>query len=194
MALYTWNGPNTDEAKKWLSLISDLAPVIQPDVRTKSPLVHMRDTTAMIPASVFGGAQTVSLARCSPEAISIMAKHVPVMPRDPCTALQIHSLRGPSCQPPFSDSVWRCREPHFMLEILGMASSKKAYEIPRAWAVNFRKDLEEVEGALEGTYISLTDEKNISLERIYGMHLKELKKLKETYDPNRVFKHTVPQL
>jgi hypothetical protein len=194
MLLYTWNGPNTDEAKRWLSLISGLAPVTQPDVKTESPLKFINDITAIIPGSVFGGSQTVSLTKYSPEAISIIAKHTSVMPKDPCTALQIHSIRGPSCQPPFPDSVWRSREPHAMFEILGMASSEGAYEVSRAWALNFRKDLEEMEEALEGTYISLTDATNLSVEKVYGTHLNELKKLKEAYDPNRVFKHAVPEL
>jgi hypothetical protein len=194
IVLYTWNGPNTDEAKRWLSLISGLAPATHPGVKTESPLKFINEITAIIPGSVFGGSQTVSLTKYSPKAISIIAKHISIMPKDPCTALQIHSVRGPSCRPPFPDSVWRSREPHAMFEILGMASSEETYEASQAWALNFRKDLEEMEEVLEGTYISLTDEKNLSLEKVYGIHLNELKKLKETYDPNRVFKRVVPEL
>jgi hypothetical protein len=194
IAVYVWNGPNTDDAKKWHSLISGLAPVIQSDVRTKTPSIFLDEFTKILPSTTFGGPQTVSLAKYTPQATSIIAKHVPLMPHDPCTGFVIHPLRGPSCRPPLPDSVWRYREPHFMVEILGMASSQEACEASQGWAKHFRNELKEVEGALQGTYISLTAKENIDLEKIYGEHLGELMALKEEYDPNRVFKHAVPQL
>src|SRR5271155_4670458 len=100
VVVYVWNGPNTDDAKRWLSLISGLAPVIQSDVRTKTPLIFLDEFTKMIPPTTFGGSQTVSLAKYTPQAISIIAKHVPFMPHDPCTGLTINSLSGPPCRPP----------------------------------------------------------------------------------------------
>jgi hypothetical protein len=194
VVVYVWNGPNTDDAKRWLSLISGLAPVIQSDVRTKTPLIFLDEFTKILPSTTFGGSQTVSLAKYTPQAISIIAKHVPFMPHDPCTVFTIHSLSGPSCRPPLPDSVWRYREPHFMVEIVGLASGQEACEASQGWAKHFRNELKEVEGALQGTYFSLTAKENIDLEKIYGEHLGELMALKEEYDPNRVFKHAVPQL
>jgi hypothetical protein len=194
MAIYVWNGPNTDDAKRWLSLISDLAPVMQSDVKTKTPLIFLDEFTKMIPSTTFGGSQTVSLAKYTPQAISIIAKHMPLIPHDPSTGFVVHPLRGPSCRPPVPDSVWRCREPHLMVEILGMASRQEICEAAQAWAKNFRNELKDVEGVLEGTYFSLTPKENIDLEKIYGEHLGELMALKEEYDPKRVFKHAVPQL
>src|SRR5947207_392633 len=134
MAIYVWNGPNTDDAKRWLSLICDLAPVMQSDVKTKTPLIFLDEFTKLIPSTTFGGSQTVSLAKYTPQAISVMAKHMPLIPHDPSTGFVVHPLRGPSCRPPVPDSVWRCREPHLMVEILGMASRQDVCEAAQAWA------------------------------------------------------------
>lgn len=193
---YNWKGSNTDEAKQWLARITDLVP--SPDsgtsIESKTPLLHVQQITQMLDASVIGSPQTVSFSNFSDQVISAVSSYAATMPSDPCTAIVFHSLRGKSCRSPFPESVWRYREPHYLVEILGYGSSPEAYALSKMWAVKFRQELSQADSVLEGTYYSLTSSSNLNLEKIFGEQLNELRRLKEEYDPQRVFKHAIPGL
>lgn len=191
---FAWSGPETAETEEWHTEIARLAPMLSGEIAEKKPLDIIRETTQMLPAAVLGGPNTAYLRNITPEVVEVMAKHIGLMPNDPSAGFVIHACRGKSCEPPFPDSVWSYRESHLLVEILGMASAEDDIQANRTWAENFRIDLVKTDGALEGSYVSLTPPKFLDLQKTFGENLTELKKLKEEYDPNRVFKHAIPPL
>lgn len=191
---FVWSGLETPETEEWRSYLANLAPTMSTEVTEKTPLAIIKHITPLVPLSVFGGPHTAYLSEITPEVVDIMVKHIGLMPDDPSAALAIHSIRGKSCESPFPESVWNHREPHLLVEILGLSSTEEGTAISQAWAENFRNDLVKAGAALEGTYVSLTPPKYLNLEKIYGDKLKELRELKEEYDPKRIFRHAVPPL
>ena len=81
-----------------------------------------------------------------------------------------------------------------MVEILGVSGAEEDAEECGAWAEAFGRELRAAEGALEGTYMSLTAEDTVDLAKIYGEKLPRLLELKRKFDPENVFKNAVPRL
>lgn len=191
---FVWSGFETAETEEWRLHMIDLAPILSADITEKTPSAIIKHITPLLPATVFGGLHTVYLKEITPEVVDIMVNHIELLPNDPCVGFVIHTLRGKSCEPPFPDSVWNHREPHLLIEILGLSLTEEGRAATEVWAANFRNDLVKVDVALEGTYVSLTPPMYLNLEKIFGEKLGDLRKLKEEYDPKRVFKHAVPPL
>lgn len=184
------------EAEEWLARIAGLVPASSTgiSIATKTPLQHVQEITKTLDSSVIGSPQTVSFRSFTDHVISIVSKYAGTMPSDPTVAIVFHALRGKSCRPPFPDSSWRYREPHYVTEILGYGLTTESYETSRKWAEDFGHELSKADSSLEGTYFSLTSSINFSLEKVFGEHLQELRRLKDEHDPDRVFKHAITGL
>lgn len=108
-------------------------------------------------------------------------------------ALSIHTLRA---LPVVEKCVFGGRLDHYVLEIMALSSDQELEKQRNAWAVEFKQRLfqEDPGNILEGTYISLDSNEDTNLENLYGPHYNTLLRLKEVYDPQHVFKYTVPRL
>jgi hypothetical protein len=150
----------------------------------------------MLPRHVYAGtSRSVNLRglELSPSAIERIIKHADVMPAAGML-LNMHMLAGYACEEPFTPSIFRNREPHTMLEIIGFAYTPEHVEAGKNWADEFARDMKDAEGVMEGTYINLTWEDELDLAKIYGSAFGELKAMKREFDPTDVFKYAVPQL
>lgn len=224
MVLMTWHthapSPTTlSRFEAWHRRVQTFAPFLASTVARTTPLAAVRASAALVPPSVVGTTRTFSLARLSPRAVALVAGHVERMPPDPVCGFAVHQLRGVSAAGGAEDGTggggggggqdcaWRNRRPHWMLELIGTGRDARAAEEGDAWARAFRKDAMEtlgVEGEDEGgkagevmdaIYIALTGPGDLQLERVYGRdNLARLRELKAKYDPEGLFKHTVPQL
>jgi hypothetical protein len=121
------------------------------------------------------------------------------MPTDPGTMFSVHQLRT-SSETPESPSVFATREPHFMLEIVGCATTTENAEISEQWAANIWEDLHKsnFNNLLDRTYISLAYMDGSlqldTLTKYFGGHTHNILTTKKTYDPENVFALTVPRL
>jgi len=187
---FEWVGAKTKEYQMWLKNLT--MHNAQADVKTTTPLRHLRANTAMLPHSVYGKPQSVCISHWTPEAISILETHGSNMPRLPCIGLTIHQLHGRACELSMPPSIWMNRSPHFLVETLGFASSIHDAGKAIDWAEGLRKDLSAVDTALESSYVAMTDPLLLDLNKVYGKEaLGYVKQLKSQYYPQGDFHHSM---
>ncbi|KAK7429767.1 hypothetical protein QQZ08_003612 [Neonectria magnoliae] len=199
---FIWNGSASDESRLWLDHVGKLAPLalnitdVQAAVMNTNGLGFSAMVQSMLPAQVLGRCQTADITHFSPEVVAELAKVADAIPRECSGGINIHSLRAdsPSCSDDVPDSVLPYRKPHIMLELLGLGNDEVTARSAAAWALDARSRLRALEHAEDRTYLALTAPEFVDLEVIFGKELVELRKLKQEYDPEGVFKHTVPKL
>jgi hypothetical protein len=157
---------------------------------------------ATVAPNLAGSGFSLNVRRISPNMAGVIGRKIAHMPSDPGTMLSIHQLRGPSAGPQRHSSVFATREPHYMLELLGFATSGGDQEVSRQWAHQTAEEIQQADpdNKLPTAYIS---EYNSAiqakspfeaLEKTYGNNVAVLKDLKEKFDPECVFALTVPAL
>ncbi|KAI1494865.1 hypothetical protein F5X96DRAFT_665317 [Biscogniauxia mediterranea] len=103
-------------------------------------------------------------------------------------------LRAPS---PSKESVFGSRVEHRIIELVAITPVKDLELAGAQWARAFIKDLREgddLENALEASYVSLLGNDDSDYKKIYGSFYDKLITLKNKYDPNNVFKYAIPRL
>lgn len=193
---FAWAGPLDDQAKEWQEKISSLAPIMVTTVKTTTLASYVAEITSMIPPIVHAGIfRTVSLRgpRLSDSSIKTFAKHIELQPDTGCLTT-FHSFHGSLAQTAPMPSIFKNREAHYVLEMVGLSLSSEDAEAAGTWANGFANEMGKTEGNLESTYLSLTPSKDVDLKKVYGEHLEKLLTLKKELDPKNVFKNTLPQL
>lgn len=156
---------------------------------------------AMIPPSIAGTGFSHNVHRIPPLVAEAIGRNLAVMPSDPGCMVSIHQLRGPSAGPQDHSSVFATREPHYMLELLGFATSGDQ-EVSRQWAVQITEEIKQADpdNVLSTAYISVYNSAvqakspSEALEKTYGPKVETLKDLKAKFDPDGIFALTVPAL
>jgi hypothetical protein len=191
-----WSSDDLERGRFWVEKLACLGIIIANTVSIRNISDWMADNGAAVPLNVYGSARTHNLRQITPQVAEIIGHYITEMPSNPATVFSIHQLRGPSAAPK-QNSVFATREPHYMLEILGYATVVEDRGKAEKWGVDFARALEESgEGNILPTrYISLdgSDEAH-SITRLFGSNTQEVLALKKEYDPNHVFKLTVPSL
>ncbi|KAM5343337.1 hypothetical protein ACJ41O_014303 [Fusarium nematophilum] len=199
---FIWNGSAGDESRLWLERVGELAP-LAPNVADVHSAVIKTNALGfsamvkdMIPAQVVGRCQSADVSHFSAEVVAELAKISELIPRDCVGGINIHTLRAdsPSCGDDVPDSVVPYRKPHVMLELLGCGSDEASARTSAVWALDARNRIAALPDAESRTYLPLTAPEFVDLEVTFGEHLAELRKLKQEYDPEGVFKHTLPKL
>ncbi|KAK6597822.1 d-lactate dehydrogenase [Botrytis cinerea] len=190
---FMWASEDIRTGSQLLAYIESLAPVSQNEV-ISTTLSQWMDSNTRLPTSGYGNPLTINVRCITPEIMTVLAKNSKWMPRD-CLGFAIQELRGESTKTDLT-AVFGAREPHFMLEILPIVSDMKNLEDANRWGENFLGELKRTnpENILEGTYISLTRQSELSLSKIYGPNYGNLLELKWMYDPNDVFSLAIPKL
>lgn len=201
---FIWTGPVTNEYHTWLELVASLAPLMRGEL---PPWDSMRKTSSKefvdlytqgLPRTVHGNTQAVSITHYSPQVVSILAEMAAALPKGSSGGFNTHTIRreSPACLPVRSNfSVAPYRRPQVIFEILGFGAEEQSAAQCMAWAREFRDRLSKTDAALPASYLALSAPDFVDLEKIYHSgRLAELKQLKEEYDPEGVFKHTLPRL
>lgn len=201
--LLIWNGEATAETFNWIDYVAGLAPLM-PGLPEARSLVNLTTAhlfciymTEMLPRSVVGTAQAVSVKEYSPQVVEVLAKLTGALPEGFAGGFNIHTLRAesPSCSASVPDSVVPYRIPQAIFEIAGFASEEVFAGGCVEWAAELRKQLIETDAALPASYLALTAPEFIDLDKIYGKErLENLRRIKSEVDPNGVFANTVPRL
>jgi hypothetical protein len=194
LAFFWWHGPTNDEHARWISKLESLAPTAMSDTKKMTLIQSSEAMTALLPLNVYGHTATASLSHFSEEAAKVIAKRVALMPKAPGVMLAVHCIYGDACLPENQlPSVWRHREPHQMMEIVGMPVDQQFEDESVAWAEDFGQELREVDAAMEGLYVAMSS-REIDTKKVYGDQYDFLMRMKEKHDPDRVFKHAAPSL
>jgi len=133
------------------------------------------------------------------EVVVVMASHLENMPSDSGTSYGAHELRGPSAIPN-GDSVFGARDPHFMLEMLGVSSKLESRNASLEWANSMWEavDRTDRQNILPSTYILLDapgeSPGQIPLSKVFGSNDSDVVALKKEYDPSNVFDMAIPRL
>ncbi|KAK2592434.1 hypothetical protein QQS21_009850 [Conoideocrella luteorostrata] len=199
---FVWNGPASEESAMWVDRVAALAPVAvgppgpKEAIRETTPFQWITMLTTFIPPEVTGRMQTASITKFSPDLVSALAKSSARMPKGGFTSLNFHLLRSdsPSCSNDVPESVLPYREPHIFVEIMGFAGEGCSAADAAAWSLDTRNAIMQVDGSSNKTYLALTALEFVDLHAIYGEKLEVLKELKRKYDPNGVFRNTLPRL
>jgi len=193
---FVWAGPRDDRAKEWQAIISALAPVMMSTVKTTTLATYVAEITSVIPPVMYPGiCRTVSLRdlRLSNSAIETFARYAELQPKT-AGLMTFHSMHGSFAGSPPMPSIFRNREAHYMLEIIGLSVVPEGGEEEKIWANRFGDEMGKAEGNLESTYLPLTPTELVDLKKVYGEHLDKLVALKKEVDPKNVFRHTLPEL
>ncbi|TGO55453.1 hypothetical protein BCON_0092g00370 [Botryotinia convoluta] len=190
---FMWASEDIGTGRQLLAHIKLLAPVSQNEV-VSTTISQWMDSNTGIRASGYGKPLTLSVRSITPEIATVLARNSKRLPGD-CLGFSMQELRGISTKTDLT-AVFGAREPHFMLEILPIVSDMKSLEDANRWGENFLGELNRTnpENILEGTYISLTRQSELSLAKIYGPNYGNLLELKWMYDPNDVFSLAIPKL
>jgi hypothetical protein len=140
----------------------------------------------------YGRVFTVSFKKLTPKTISILSKHALTAPGGGAMFAH-HTLL--SAQESVR-SVFGSRARHHMLEIYALTQNMDLAEERVKWGAKVKAELEteDKDNLLEGSYIALGSHEDSDLKRVYGRHYDTLLGLKNKYDPENVFKHSIPRL
>lgn len=201
---FIWTGPVTGNYHSWLKLVAGLAPLmcgeLQPwdSIKETSSKGFVDLYTQGLPRTVHGNTQAVSITHYSPQVVSVLAEMAAALPKGSSGGFNTHTIRreSPACLPARSNhSVAPYRRPQVIFEILGFGAEEQSAAECVAWAREFRNRLSNTDAALPASYLALSAPEFVDLAKIYHSgRLAELERLKEAYDPNGVFKHTLPRL
>ena len=194
---FTWLGPMDNEATEWHDRVKAMSgPVVMDTIISTTMTGYTAALGGLIPSTTYRGSVQAANVRghqLSEEAIDILAKYGTAMPLTASVAA-FHVLQGYSTRNTSMPSLFRYREPHLMLEIVGVSSTEEGVEECRTWAEGFGREMRAAEGMLEGVYLPLTPQKTVDLKKVYGEKYERLLELKRKFGPNNVFRNAVPRL
>lgn len=191
-AIVTWADDDHEEGRKFVDQIANFGNCIVNMTEAKSATKYAEDNEKLTTYGVYGRSYTVNLKKWTPASVGVLAKYSQSVPGGN-TMVSMHSLRSAK---PNEDSVFGAREDHHMIEIVSMTSDPAFKDETAAWGQGLQRELREQDGAnvLDSAYISILDFEDADLKKIYGRHFATLVSLKKKYDPENVFKHSVPKI
>lgn len=191
-AFFVWSSPDIEEGQAWLSKISSWAPVAMSTVAPTTIGAFIEGANEVVPKKAYGSMFSLNLKNLTPEVLDILSEQSLLMPTNPEVIFGVHEIRAEcSLAEPFP-SVFNTREPHFLVEIIPMTSSADKVEEVMAWGRGFYESLIKTDPAnILGRYIPFTPTHEIDLHQVYGDHLETIRKIKQDYDPENVFKHAL---
>jgi hypothetical protein len=199
-AIFIWSSPDLDAGQAWAAKIAALAPSIANMVAETTVPAFLASTAALIPSTAYGSPLTHNIRSITPEVAETIGEYLAQLPSDPATMLVMHHLRGPSAAEQAHSNVFMSREEHYMLEILGYAVEEKNSAEAMEWAMQMASEVERADPAnvLPTAYISICNNaakpSDEVLRKAYGSKAGLVRDLKRGFDPENVFRLTVPEL
>jgi hypothetical protein len=200
LVVFVWSSPDHSQGKEVLEKLLALAPVAAQTVAETSLTDWLKLIESFCPYGVFGGDKGISFRKVTPKVLAIISRYLENMPPDPATALSIHLLYGSSPSATEDDlRIGSCfnpeaRQDHIMLELIGSTTDQSRLPQSQKWIKDMYAELKESGEAMEGTYVSLANPEDLSLDKIYGAEWQNLLQLKAKLDPRGIFKNAVPRM
>lgn len=198
---FVWSGSDIDEGQRWSAKVAGLAPLLMNTVAVTTIPEWFASNGTMIPADISGSSATHNISRIPLPVAETIGRNLERMPIDPGTMFSIHQLRGPSVAPQGHSSVFATREPHYMLEFLAYVTKEGRKEESEEWAVQMAREIEQADpgNVLPAVYLSLYSSARAKssdevLKKAYGSNVEVVRGLKSKFDPDNVFRLTVPAM
>lgn len=199
---FVWNGPASEEMEQWVNRVANLAPRMPggPDphttVNNTTALAFSQLVTKLLAPTIRGRCQAVSLTHYSSSVVTSLSKLLANIPAGSTGGINVHMLRSesPACSTDVPDSVCPYREPQILIELLGYGKDEHSISENSAWAVEARDKLSSSDAARKSIYLPFVAPDVLSLEDAYGDKLIELRRIKNEYDPQNIFRNTIPCL
>ncbi|KAJ5757267.1 uncharacterized protein N7511_007449 [Penicillium nucicola] len=193
--LFVWASTDIESGEKWLSKVSTWSLVAVSTVAPTDMVTFNEQAQRICHTNTYGLCLTVNLCELTAEIVDVISKYAPLKPSDPSTMFAIHELRA--CTPrPVMPTVWDTRVPHFVIEILPTVLHADRLDEALEWARSFHNEMMRTDKSniLASTYLPLTEPNKVDMRAIYGSKYQILKRVKQQYDPDNVFRHTVVQV
>jgi hypothetical protein len=198
---FTWSGSDIENGQRWSAKIASLAPVLMNAVAVTTIPAWFADSRAQVPDSLYGTSFTHNVKAITPAVAEVIGRNLARMPNDPGAMFSMHQLRGPSVGKQSHGSVFATREPHYMLELLGFSTKESLTEASGAWAARLFEDIlhADLGNVLPTAYVSLSNSAQASsanefIALSYGSEGEKVRELKKRFDPENLFRLTVPAL
>jgi hypothetical protein len=192
---FMWASSNLEEGQQWLSKVSSWLPVAMSTVQPTNQRDFGSFANSMIPKHTYGTIFTVNFYDLTPEVLEVIGIHGKKQPNNPELLFGIHELRSDAPREPNIDTVFDNRVPHFLIEIIPLASTPEVFAEGLVWGEAFINALRNTDptNIVPATYISLTPNKELNMKTIYGSRHETFKKIKKQYDPQNVFNNALPR-
>lgn len=204
LVMLTWASDDHDEGRRWAAKLAALGgPSSPPAVDTLRPcrlLEGLRANDAFISPRVYGRCHTVTVRAAERtrfvEAITEHTAHFPARGVGMCLHRSVGRGEAHQGMADGGDSVWGPRGEHTMLEIVSTTTEEASAEAAYEWALGLRRAVvsavpDEVVG---GGWLAMTPDEEVDLEKVFGEDYEFLLGLKRKWDPDNVFRNTVPRL
>ncbi|KAF4960857.1 hypothetical protein FGADI_690 [Fusarium gaditjirri] len=193
MAIATWHGDDKDEGRSWIKNIAGAATCVMENTQEITLAEMLENNEKLVTWPSYGRVYTLNCKTLTEKAIEILAKHCLNAPGG-SLIFSYHTLL--SAHEPEQKSVFGTRARHHMFEIYAILADKTFAEERVKWAARVKAELQadDSDNILEGSYISLGSHEDVDVKKIYGKHYETLAALKRKYDPENMFKHSVPRL
>lgn len=211
------SGDDHAEGRRWIARLAALGGPARPapavdTVRPCTLLEGLRTSDASVPPRVYGRCNTVTVRGTgigAPAFADTLAAHTDfgrlaaggvmgvgvclhrlVSRNAPGDAAGEVGARGGS------GSVWGPRESHTLLEIISTTTDVAAAEAAFEWGRRLKRAVvEAVPGEVLGrAWLAMIPEEEVDNEKVFGDDYPFLLGLKRKWDPDNVFKHTIPKL
>ncbi|KAJ5903503.1 6-hydroxy-D-nicotine oxidase [Penicillium tannophilum] len=200
-ALFCWSGTDLEEGKQWSEKIAALGPAKMNMVKPTTIPEWLGGAGAHVPNKVYGSSWSMNLSTITTAVAEAIARNLNILPNDPGAMFSLHQLRGPSAAPQEHGSVFGSREPHYMLEILAYGGTSEKQAESEAWGKQMADEVEKAaaESMLPTAYVSLYGSTHAGstarwVDKVYGEKAGVLRDIKAKFDPENIFKLTVPLL
>ncbi|KAF6824818.1 d-lactate dehydrogenase [Colletotrichum musicola] len=187
---FVWAGPASEASESWLEEIASLVPGPMKLVAPTSPAGYIAQITSMVPQGVYRGSSHGVNFRglgLSAGAQEVFVETGSMIPGDG-TLISMHQLRGKAARGDHLPGVFRNREDHLMLEVIGLVATKEKAKEGKEWADAVKNGMKGVEGVMEVGYYSLLPKGEVGMEVMYGESWEFIKALKEKVDPGNLFR------
>ena len=190
-----WSSDDLVEGQQWVEKIIGLAPVAVNNVVETTILAFNEMTAELIDKTAYATIFCPGVYDLTTEVVDVISTYIENKPPHPGFTFGIHELRSEAPRE-CKKSVFNARDPHFLIEIIPMSSSREIFDELLVWAQGFNNALRKTDpdNIYPISYIPLTPNEGLDFKVIYGNRYETLKRVKEQYDPDNVFKHALVQL
>jgi hypothetical protein len=190
IASFVWASEDIARGRELLQRVKDIWPVGVDMVTETTPVDWLRSVQYTIPPygtqGTYAGVLVPDYDQKVQEALGRYISNIPGTAHS--TVIQDHQLRGKALSPTMS-SCFPHRQPHVLIEFLGMETNSEAVAESVEWVRSCHKDLRQVPGVDgRGGYVALAAD--IPGADCYPQHWEKLQALKAKIDPDNRFRHT----
>jgi FAD/FMN-containing dehydrogenase len=190
IASFVWASEDINQGRELLQRVKNIWPVGMDMVTETTPANWLKSTQRTIPPYGTQGAYAgVLVPKYGKEVQEALGRYISTIPGAArSTVIQDHRFKGKALSPTMS-SCFPHRQPHVLIELLGIETNSEAVAETVNWVRSCYKDVRQVPGVDgKGGYVALAVD--VPGADCYPQHWERLQALKAKVDPHNRFRHT----